>query len=163
MTGLFWRPRFQLSQQISNLFLHFAAFQLSPSQNTDLTSRDADLKELNVDATRAKELDKVVQRQTSELEQLKKQLSEQQQSKHGAEENSKIEIRNLQNALDSSKKESEAQHANVAEFKKQIEDLRKQLVESQQLTKAANATSGDSFLVSIRLHHSERREAQLTR
>lgn len=118
----------------------------------DLTLRDADVKELNVDATRAKELDKVVQRQTSELEQLKKQLSEQQQSKHGAEENSKIEIRNLQNALDSSKKESEAQHANVAEFKKQIEDLRKQLAESQQLTKAANATSGDSFLLNEKIN-----------
>lgn len=112
-----------------------------------MTTRDSDIQELNVDATRAKELDKVVQRQTLEVEQLKKQLSEQQQSKQ-FEENNKIEIRNLQNALDSSKKELEAQHASTADFKKQIEDLKKQLAESQQLTKS-NSTSGDSFLVSI--------------
>lgn len=78
---------------------------------------------------------------------MKKQLNEQQQNKH-AEESSKIEIRNLQNALDSAKKEVEAQQANVNEFKMQIEDLKKQLFESQQLTKS-NSTSGDTFLVSV--------------
>lgn len=122
-------------------------YSLSRTTHIDLTSRDNEIKELSADAARAKELDKVVQRQTVEVEQLKKQLSEQQQSKH-MEENSKIEIRNLQNALDSSKKELEAQHANAVEFKKQVEDLKKQLAESQQLTKT-NSTSGDSFLVSI--------------
>lgn len=114
-----------------------------------MTTRDNDIKELNADVTRAKELDKVVQRQTSELEQLKKQLNEQQQNKHAEENSSKIEIRNLQNALDSSKKEVEAQRANVSEFKMQIEDLKKQLSESQQLAKSNSASAGDSFLVSV--------------
>jgi predicted RNase H-like nuclease (RuvC/YqgF family) len=111
--------------------------------------RDNDIQKLNADLTRAKELDKVVQRQTAEVEQLKKQLNEQQQNKH-ADENSKIEIRNLQNALDSSKKELESQHTIVIDFKKQIEDLKRQLSESKKLTNS-NSSSGDSFLVSCNL------------
>ena len=87
-----------------------------------------------------------MQRQTFELEQLKKQLIEQQQNNH-AEESNKIEIRNLQNALDSSKKELEAQRTLVSDFKSKVEDLNKQLTESKQLTNS-KASSGDSFLVS---------------
>lgn len=110
----------------------------------ELSSRDGEIQKLNVDITRSKELDKVVQRQTFELEQLKKQLNDQQQNNH-AEENNKIEIRNLQNALDSSKKELEAQRVLVTDYKVKLDDLTKQLTESKQLTNSKSA--GDSFLV----------------
>lgn len=60
-----------------------------------------------------------------------------------AEEN-KIEFKNLQNALDSSKKELEAQRMIVNDYKMKVEDLSKQVVESKQLTQKP----GDSFLVS---------------
>lgn len=109
-----------------------------------MTNRDGDIQKLNVDVARAKELDKVVQRQTFELEQVKKQLSDHLQNNH-ADEN-KIEIRNLQNALDSSKKELEAQRALVNDYKVKLEDLNQQLTESKQLTNSKS--SGDSFLVS---------------
>lgn len=89
-----------------------------------------------------------MQRQTFEVEQLKKQLNEQQQNNH-ADESNKIEIRNLQNALDSSKKELEAQRALVNDFKAKADDLNKQLAESKQLTNSKS--SGDSFLVSFNL------------
>lgn len=103
------------------------------------------MQKLSLEATRAKELDSVVQRQTFELEQAKKQLSDQQQNNH-AEESSKIEIRNLQNALDSSKKELDAQRIHVGDYKAKVDDLNKQLTESKQITNSKSA--GDSFLVS---------------
>lgn len=81
---------------------------------------------------------------TFELEQLKKQLSEHLQNKHAAEEN-KIEIKNLQNALDSSEKELEAQRVLVNDSKVKLEDLNQQLSESKQLTNSKS--SGDNFLV----------------
>lgn len=62
-------------------------------------------------------------------------------------EETKIEIKNLQNALDSSKKELESQRMLVNEYKMKIEDLSKQVMESKLLTQKSG---GDSFLVS---HH----------
>lgn len=136
------------SEILSHLF-HF-------NDDVEITSRDNDIQKLNADLARAKELDKLVQRQTTEVEQLKKQLNEQQQNKH-ADENSKIEIRNLQNALDSSKKELESQHTIVIDFKKQIEDLKRQLSESKKLTNS-NSSSGDSFLVSYHAFYFKNRD-----
>lgn len=89
-------------------------------------------------------LDKTIQMQTYDLGQLRQQLTELQQNNH-AEENNKIEIRNLQNALDSTKKELDSQRAVADDYKMKIDDLSKQLAESKQLT---NLKSGDSFLVS---------------
>lgn len=99
---------------------------------------------LSTEVSRALELDKIVQRQTFELEQLKKQLGDQHQKIH-ADESNKIEIRNLQNALDSSKKELEANSGLVNDYKIKLDDLNKQLTESKQLTNSK--TAGDSFLV----------------
>jgi predicted RNase H-like nuclease (RuvC/YqgF family) len=90
--------------------------------------------------TRVKDL---LQRQTSEVDQLKQQINEHHQNNH-AEENSKIEIRNLQNALDSSKKELEAQKVLMSDYKKKLDDLNKQLE-----SKPAQKAGGDSFLVII--------------
>lgn len=111
-----------------------------------MTNRDSEIQKLNADLLHAKELEKIVQRQTFDLEQLKKQLSEQQQNNH-ADESNKIEIRNLQNALDSSKKELEAQQKLVSDYKVKLDDLNNQLVESKQLTHTES--SGQSFLVSL--------------
>lgn len=116
------------------------------SLNAELTNRDNEIQKLTAEAARAKDMDKLVQRQTFDLEQLKKQLGEQQQLNNHADEN-KIEIRNLQNALDSSKKELEAQRVLVTDYKVKLEDLNKQLSESKQLTNTK--ASGESFLVSF--------------
>lgn len=118
--------------------IRFLSFQ-------DLSNRDAEVQKLSLEAARAKDLDGIVQRQTFELEQAKKQLTDQQQNNH-AEESSKIEIRNLQNALDSSKKELDAQRIHVSDYKGKLDDLNKQLTESKQITNSKAA--GDSFLVS---------------
>lgn len=112
-----------------------------------MTNRDGEIQKLNIEVARSKESDKVVQRQTFELEQLKKQLSDHLQNNHAVEEN-KIEIRNLQNALDSSKKELEAQRVLLNDYRVKLEDLNQQLTESKQLTNSKS--SGDNFLVSCK-------------
>lgn len=95
-----------------------------------MTSRDSDIQKL-------KEFEKLSQRLTFELEQMKQS--------HHADESNKTEIRNLQNALDSSKKELESQRTLVSDYKSKLDDLNKQLTESKQLTNSKS--SGDSFLV----------------
>lgn len=74
---------------------------------------------------------------------LKQKLSDQHQNNNHADESNKIDRRNLQNALDSSTKELEAHRILVNDYKKKLDDLSKQLVESKQLTHK----SGDNFLV----------------
>ena len=69
--------------------------------------------------------------QKRDLDQLNEKLSAQQQNNH-VDENNKIEIKNLQNALDSSKKEQEGQKGLVTELKKTVEELNKQLADSKQ-------------------------------
>lgn len=60
---------------------------------------------------------------------LNEKLAAQQQNNH-VDENNKIEIKNLQNALDSSKKEQEGQKGLVTELKKTVDELNKQLAEN---------------------------------
>ena len=85
----------------------------------------------------------MVQRQTAEIDQLKYQLNEQRQNNNHADESNKIEIRNLQNELDSRNKELDVNKAFVNDYKKKLDDLNKQLVDSKQLAHK----SGDNFLV----------------
>ena len=90
-----------------------------------------------------------MQRQIFEIEQLKKQLSDQQHNNR-ADESNKIEIRNLQNALDSSEKELAANRVLVNDYKLKLEDLNKQLTESKQLTNSKS--SGDNFLMNEKIN-----------
>lgn len=107
--------------------------------NLDLSNRESEIQKLNNEIVHVKDM---LQRQANEKDQMSQQLSTI-QSNHAEE--SKIEIKNLQNALDSSKKELEAQRMLVNEYKLRIEDLGKQVMESKQLTQK----SGDNFLVNI--------------
>lgn len=105
----------------------------------DLSNRDNEIQKLNNDIVHVKD---ILQRQAVEKDQMSQQLSSLQNN-----EETKIEIKNLQNALDSSKKELESQRMLVNEYKMKIEDLSKQVMESKLLTQKSG---GDSFLVS---HH----------
>lgn len=104
---------------------------------SDLSSRDSEIQKLNNDIVNVKD---ILQRQAVEKDQISQQLKTLQNN-----EETKIEIKNLQNALDSSKKELEAQRMLVNEYKMKIEDLGKQVMESKLLTQKSG---GDSFLVS---------------
>lgn len=111
---------------------------------SDLANRDSEIQKLGGEAVHVKEM---LQRQTIEKEQLTQQVNTLHQNNH-AEEN-KIEIRNLQNALDSSKKEIESQRALGNDYKIRIEDLTKQVADAKQLTQKSN----DNFLVISQLSY----------
>lgn len=123
----------------------FCFFLLFIDVHSDLSTRETELQKLTTEVTRTKDVEKLYTVQKYDLEQLKLQLADQEKSNH-AEEKNKIEIRNLQNALDSSKKELEAQRAQAQDFKLKSEELSKQMVESRLLTNTKQTE--DSFLVS---------------
>lgn len=120
-------------------------FLLFIDAHSDLSTRETELQKLTTEVTRTKDVEKLYTVQKYDLEQLKLKLGDQEKSNH-AEEKNKIEIRNLQNALDSSKKELEAQRAQAHDFKLKAEELSKQMVESRLLTNSKQTE--DSFLVS---------------
>jgi len=107
----------------------------------DIATRESECKKLSAEISRIQEL---FQRQTVEVDQLKHQLTEQRQNNNHADESNKIEIKNLQNELDSRNKELDVNKALVTDYKKKLDDLNKQLADSKQL---AHHKSGDNFLV----------------
>ncbi|CAH1719578.1 unnamed protein product [Chironomus riparius] len=110
----------------------------------DNTTRESENKKLNAEMSRVQEM---VQRQTTEIDQLKYQLNEQRQNINHADESNKIEIKNLQNELDSRNKELDVNKAFVNDYKKKLDDLNKQLVDSKQLAHK----SGDNFLLNEKI------------
>lgn len=70
-------------------------------------------------------------------------MNEQRQNNSHADESNKIEIKNLQNELDTRNKELDVNKAFVIDYKKKLDDLNKQLLDSKQLAHK----SGDNFLV----------------
>ncbi|CAO1406429.1 unnamed protein product [Diamesa serratosioi] len=115
----------------------------------DLSTRETELQKLTTEVSRTKDIEKLYTVQKYDLEQLKKQLDDQEKSNH-AEEKNKTEIRNLQNALDSSKKELEAQRAQAQDFKSKAEELSKQMVESRLMTNSKQTE--DSFLLKEKMN-----------
>lgn len=113
--------------------------------HSELSTRETELQKLTTEVSRTKDIEKLYTSQKYDMEQLKIQLADQEKI-NIAEEKNKIEIRNLQNALDSSKKELEAQRAQAQDFKIKAEELSKQMVESRLLTNSKQTE--DSFLVS---------------
>ncbi|XP_070509386.1 putative leucine-rich repeat-containing protein DDB_G0290503 isoform X2 [Chironomus tepperi] len=110
----------------------------------DNATRESESKKLNAEISHIQE---IFQRQIVEIDQLKHQLNDQRQINIHTDESNKIEIRNLQNELDSRNKELDVNKALVNDYKKKLDDLNKQIVDSKQL---ANK-SGDNFLMNEKL------------
>ncbi|XP_058823494.1 ribosome-binding protein 1 isoform X1 [Topomyia yanbarensis] len=106
----------------------------------DIGAYENELQQLRVVANQKDELVKTCQQQSYELEQLKAQVDELQAKqkqaaaavasaaavKNQVEENSKVEIRNLQNALDSSKTELVVCRTDLADSKNKLVDREQQ-------------------------------------
>lgn len=112
----------------------------------DIATRESECKKLSAEISRIQE---IFQRQTVEIDQLEHQLNEQRQNNNHADESNKIEIKNLQNELDSRNKELDVNKALVNDYKKKLDDLNKQLADSKQL---AHHKSGDNFLMNEKLN-----------
>lgn len=101
----------------------------------EMKNREADVGLINVenqrlraDLCRKDNLESMLELQKFEYEKLKQQMSEQVKSVH-MDDNNKVEIRNLQNALDSSQKELTEYRTEAIDNKKVVDDLNGQAKE----------------------------------
>lgn len=113
------------------------------SSFTELNTYENEVKQLRVAAGQNEELVKTCQQQNYEAEQLKAQVGELQVKQKQAaavmvattaantqaEESSKVEIRNLQNALDSSKTELTVCRSELVDYKAKLADHEQQAKE----------------------------------
>ncbi|XP_053693226.1 kinectin isoform X2 [Sabethes cyaneus] len=109
----------------------------------DINAYESELQQLRVVASQKDELVKTCQQQSYEIEQIKAQMDDLQAKqkqaaaavaaaaavKNQVEENNKVEIRNLQNALDSSKTELVVCRTELVDYRSKLADHEQQLQE----------------------------------
>ncbi|XP_055315743.1 ribosome-binding protein 1 isoform X2 [Sitodiplosis mosellana] len=95
---------------------------------------------LRNECQRKDELEKLYAMKTYEFEQLESRLNEQNKQSNQIEDSSKVEIRNLQNALDSTKTELTLSRNELADSSKRIGDLNSQLSDLKSTYEAENST-----------------------
>lgn len=93
----------------------------------DVTYLNGEILRLRNECQRKDELEKQYAMKTFELEQLELRLNEQNKQSNQIEDSSKVEIRNLQNALDSTKTELTLSRNELADSSKRIDELSTQL------------------------------------
>lgn len=121
--------------------------RLVSHREQELQHMNAETQRLRADAACKEEYEKIFEMRNYELEQLKAQVNEQNTKANHLDDSSKVEIRNLQNALDSSRKELSVGKAQLAEkdstlntYKTQmdqqsskISELEQQITESKEI------------------------------
>uniref|UniRef100_U5EQN6 Putative ribosome binding protein 1 log a dog n=1 Tax=Corethrella appendiculata TaxID=1370023 RepID=U5EQN6_9DIPT len=103
----------------------------------DIANKENEIKRLTLDVNRSKdEFNKKQTLQNYEIEQLKQQLNDLQTKQkqtiaanNHIDENNKVEIRNLQNALDSTKTELQSYRNEMTDYKSKISDYEQKIVE----------------------------------
>lgn len=146
--GQLLNEKLQVEEELLNkkseyeMLLH-SKDELLQQRVQELGAYENELQQLRVAASQKDEFAKTCQQQSYELDQLKAQVSEMQtQQKQAAaavaataavnnqvEENSKVEIRNLQNALDSSKTEVGVWRTELADYKTKLAEHLQQVKE----------------------------------
>lgn len=87
------------------------------------------------------EYEKILQMQKYDLEQLRAQIAEQNVKSNHLDDSSKVEIRNLQNALDSSNTEVQLGRNDLVKSKERVDDLTAQIGELKSTIDACNSSS----------------------
>lgn len=95
----------------------------------DVAHLTAENQRLRAECTRKDEYEKLFAIQKFDLEQLEARMAEQSKANNHLDDASKVEIRNLQNALDSTKAELSLTRKDVTESNKLVNDLTAQLNE----------------------------------
>lgn len=149
---------FSKAQVINDLQKEFHQFQGETTnklaeyeqklQEYDMIMRqnEADLTNINADHQRLRAEEQLYIRQKYELEQLKIQVAEQSSKANHLDDSSKVEIRNLQNALDSSKKELSVCRSEFTDQKAKLEEYNKQIAE----LKSSLDTSGSKLVQQVK-------------
>lgn len=104
-------------------------FQEYARQTDEIAHLNAEIQRLHNECQRKDELEKAYAATKCDLEQLQACVTEQKKQSTQIEDSSKVEIRNLQNALDSTKTELTQSRTELADRSKRIGDLNSQLDE----------------------------------
>lgn len=114
--------------------------ELVRKNEQDVSYLNGEMLRLRNDCQRKEELEKLYAMKTYEFEQLESRLNEQNKQSNQIEDSSKVEIRNLQNALDSTKTELTLSRNELADRSKRIGDLNSQLSDLKTSYEAENST-----------------------
>lgn len=108
---------------------------------TDVARLTSENQHLRAECQRKDEYEKLFAIQKYDLEQLEARMAEQSKSNSQMDDSSKVEIRNLQNALDSTKTELALSRNDLTESTKRVNELNAQLNELKNSYDAQNATA----------------------
>lgn len=114
--------------------------ELAHKSEQDVAYLNGELLRLRTECQRKEELEKLYAMKTYEFEQLESRLNEQNKQSNQIEDSSKVEIRNLQNALDSTKTELTLSRNELADSSKRIGELNSQLSDLKSTHEAENST-----------------------
>ena len=114
--------------------------ELVHKNEQDVAYLNGELLRLRNEGQRKEELEKLYALKTYEFEQLESRLNEQNKQSNQIEDSSKVEIRNLQNALDSTKTELTLSRTELADSSKRIGELNSQLSDLKSTYEAENST-----------------------
>lgn len=109
---------------------------------SDVTRLTAENQQLRAECQRKDEYEKLFAIQKYECENLEARLAEQNKATNQMDDNSKVEIRNLQNALDSTKAELEQRITELADGKTRVAELTHELAEFKK-SYESEATAAD--------------------
>lgn len=106
---------------------------------------NAEVLRLRNECQRKEELEKQYAMKTYEFEQLELRLNEQNKQSNQIEDCSKVEIRNLQNALDSTKTELTQSRTELADSSKRVDELTSQLNDAKSAQDAEQSAAVQKF------------------
>lgn len=116
----------------------------------DLAYLNSEVLRLRNECQRKDELEKLFAMKTFELEQLESRFNEQNKQTNQIEDSSKVEIRNLQNELDSTKTELKLSRTELADSSNRIGELNSQLSDLKSTFDAENSTVVQKFTNQVR-------------
>lgn len=118
---------------------------------TDAGHLNAEIQRLHGECTRKDEYEKLFAIQKYDLEQLEARVAEQNKANNHLDDTSKVEIRNLQNALDSTKSELTLSRKELADGNNTVGDLTAQLADLKRIQETNNQTSHEKYAKQVRV------------
>lgn len=118
----------------------------------ELAFLNAEVLRLRNECQRKEELEKQYAMKTYEYEQLELRLNEQNKQSNQIEDCSKVEIRNLQNALDSTKTELTLSRSELANSSKRVDELTSQLSDAKIVHDAEQSAAMQKFTKQVNFY-----------
>lgn len=121
------------------------------NSEADVARLTADVQHLRAECQRKEEYEKLFAIQKYDLEKLEARMAEQSKTNSQLDDNSKVEIRNLQNALDSTKTELTLSRNDLAESTKRVNELNAKMVELQNAVEVTSAAAAQQHAQEVSL------------